>query len=196
LLVVGLLLLPAVATAQVLENFDPDEPYVSDPQGTVPPFVPEAILWDNGPLATCSGCGAGGADESMLQDSSLGMNTLGFGHQAADDNRIADDFTISDPTGWDIEFFHFWAYQTGSTTTSTITAAVIDNLLSWRHSGFSAHGAVCVQDREGAVHLGRYMIHCPIVLEKILPHLDFNGDEPKATRRSPSRAPPQQGLFD
>ncbi len=28
-----------------------------------------------------------------------------------------------------------------------ITEAVVDNLLSWRHSGFSAHGAVRVEDR-------------------------------------------------
>ncbi len=48
-----------------------------------------------------------------------------------------------------------------------VTEAVVDNLLSWRHSGFSAHGAVCVQDREGAVRLGRYMIRCPIVLERL-----------------------------
>ena len=45
--------------------------------------------------------------------------------------------------------------------------AVVDNLLSWRHSGSSAHGAVCVQDREGAVRLGRYMIRCPIVIERL-----------------------------
>jgi hypothetical protein len=48
-----------------------------------------------------------------------------------------------------------------------ITEQVVTNLLSWRHSGFSAHGAVCVQDREGAVRLGRYMIRCPIVLERL-----------------------------
>ena len=48
-----------------------------------------------------------------------------------------------------------------------ISEAVVDNLLSWHHSGFSAHGAVCVQDREGAVRLGRYMIRCPIVLERL-----------------------------
>jgi len=29
-----------------------------------------------------------------------------------------------------------------------ITEAIVDNLLSWRHSGFSAHGAVRVEDRE------------------------------------------------
>ncbi len=48
-----------------------------------------------------------------------------------------------------------------------ITEAIVDNLLSWRHSGFSVHGAVQVEDRAGAVRLGRYMIRCPIVLERL-----------------------------
>jgi hypothetical protein len=48
-----------------------------------------------------------------------------------------------------------------------VTEAVVDNLLSWRHSGFSAHGAVRAEDRRGAVRLGRYMIRCPIVLERL-----------------------------
>ncbi len=48
-----------------------------------------------------------------------------------------------------------------------ITEAIVDTLLSWRHSGFSVHGAVRVEDREGAVRLGRYMIRCPIVLKRL-----------------------------
>jgi hypothetical protein len=48
-----------------------------------------------------------------------------------------------------------------------VTEATVDNLLSWRHSGFSAHGAVRVDDRQGAVRLGRYMIRCPIVLKRL-----------------------------
>ena len=48
-----------------------------------------------------------------------------------------------------------------------ISEAVVDNLLSWSHSGFSAHGAVRVEDRKGAVRLGRYMIRCPIVLKRL-----------------------------
>ncbi len=48
-----------------------------------------------------------------------------------------------------------------------ISEAIVDNLLSWRHSGFSAHGAVRVEDRKGAVRLGRYMIRCPIVLKRL-----------------------------
>ena len=48
-----------------------------------------------------------------------------------------------------------------------ITEAIVDNLLSWRHSGFSAHVAVRVENCQGAVGLGRYMIRCPIVLERL-----------------------------
>jgi hypothetical protein len=33
---------------------------------------------------------------------------------------------------------------------------VVDNLLSWQHSGFSVHGDVKVADREAAARLGRY----------------------------------------
>ena len=75
-IVVALLLIPALAVAQSREDYDPDEAFVSDPQGTVPPFAPTAVLWDNGPLATCTGCGAGGADESALQNVSQFSGSL------------------------------------------------------------------------------------------------------------------------
>lgn len=59
--------------------------------------MPNAVLWNNGPLvthpATCSG-----QDASRLQDS-LGMTILGFGDQYSVGNRMADDFTITDPAG-------------------------------------------------------------------------------------------------
>jgi hypothetical protein len=47
-----------------------------------------------------------------------------------------------------------------------ITEQVVTNLLPWRHGGFSAHGAVRTEDRQGAMRLGRYMIRCPIVLKR------------------------------
>jgi len=78
-------------------------------------------LYNNGPLVNAAGTGAGGADESVLQVS-LGLNSLGSGHQVAAQNWVADDFTITDPLGWDVSGFAFYAYQTGSTTTSTMTA--------------------------------------------------------------------------
>ncbi|KAB2966144.1 MAG: hypothetical protein F9K18_06010 [Thermoanaerobaculia bacterium] len=81
--------------------------------------APQVVLHDNGPLVTHPGGGFGGADASALQ-TALTMNILGFGHQIVNNNRVADDFTISDPGGWQIDTITFFAYQTGSTTTSTI----------------------------------------------------------------------------
>ena len=80
--------------------------------------VPEALLFDNGPLVTHVGGGAGGADASRLQNSSLLMSTLGFTASVTAAIRIADDFTVP-AGGWDISQVTFFGYQTGSTTTST-----------------------------------------------------------------------------
>ncbi|MCA9940455.1 MAG: hypothetical protein KC418_17575, partial [Anaerolineales bacterium] len=78
--------------------------------------APQDVLYDNGPLVNCAGCGAGGADESVLQSTTLLMSTLGFGHQFTVGNRIADDFTISDPDGWNIDQITFFGYQTNAPT--------------------------------------------------------------------------------
>lgn len=94
-------------------------------QATAQPGSPEAILWDNGPLVTCPGCGAGGADASELQ-TALGMGTYGFGHQMDLGYWVADDFEVVDPAGWNVSNYTFFAYQTGSGTTSTLTD------LNWR----------------------------------------------------------------
>jgi len=48
-----------------------------------------------------------------------------------------------------------------------ISQQVVDNLLSWRHSGFSVHADVKVADRQAAARLSRYMIRCPVVLERM-----------------------------
>lgn len=98
--------------------------------GAAVSLVPEGVgvLYDNGPLVNSVGTGSGGADESVLQTTSLGMNTIGFGHQVLNGNRMADDFVIADPDGWHIDEIIFYAYQTGSPTTSTITAV---NLRIW-----------------------------------------------------------------
>jgi uncharacterized repeat protein (TIGR01451 family) len=79
------------------------------------------LLHDNGPFVTHPGAGPGGSDHSVLQNSTLGMITLGFGVQQSAGNRMADDFTVTDPNGWDVSQLRFYAYQTGSGTTSTIT---------------------------------------------------------------------------
>ncbi len=44
---------------------------------------------------------------------------------------------------------------------------VVESLLSWRHSGFSVHAAVRVEERQEAARLGRYGIRCPLVLDRL-----------------------------
>ncbi len=90
------------------------------------PAGSNGILYNNGPLVTHPGAGPGGEDVSVLQDNTLGMDTLGFGHALGASFRIADDFTISTPY-WDIDTITFYAYQTGEVA-STITAV---NLRIW-----------------------------------------------------------------
>ncbi|MBE2198541.1 MAG: S8 family serine peptidase [Anaerolinea sp.] len=93
--------------------------------GTVfAPHSPAVVLYDNGPLVTHPGGGAGGADDSRLQNSTLLMTTLGFGNQFAVGNRMADEFVVDD-SGWILDTVTFFAYQTGSTTASTITGVYV-----------------------------------------------------------------------
>lgn len=84
-------------------------------------YTPEAVLYDNGPVVNSPGGGPGGSDGSILQ-TSLGLNVLGFGASQASLIRIADDFVIPAGQTWTIQDFICYAYQTGSSTTSTITA--------------------------------------------------------------------------
>ncbi|MEZ4767464.1 MAG: proprotein convertase P-domain-containing protein [Caldilineales bacterium] len=90
------------------------------------PINPAAVLYDNGPLVTNPGGGAGGADASALQTAVLN-STYGFGHAISTGFRVADDFTVP-AGGWNISTITFYAYQTGSTTTSTINNV---NLQIW-----------------------------------------------------------------
>ena len=71
-----------------------------------------------------------------------------------------------------------------------ISQEVVDNLLSWHHSGFSVHADVCVVDRVSAARLGRYMIRCPLVLERL--SLDEHTGE-ILYRTRPSRADHPEG---
>ncbi len=110
------------------DRFDGKTP--QKPAGAAPELsawrAPEAVLYDNGPLVTNPGAGAGGADASALQ-TALGLSTYGFGNQVSAGNRVADDFTVGG-SGWLIGNITFFGYQTGSTTTSTFTAV---NLRIW-----------------------------------------------------------------
>jgi methionine-rich copper-binding protein CopC/cell division septation protein DedD len=90
------------------------------------PVAPGAILYDNGPLTTHPGGGFGGANASAVQTALL-LSTYGFGHAVSTGFRVADDFTVP-ASGWNVTTITFYAYQTGSTTTSTINAV---NLRIW-----------------------------------------------------------------
>jgi len=94
------------------------------PANPAPPLVNNTpagtVIYDNGPFINSPGTGVGGADESILQ-TSLNMTTFGFGHQVSYSNIIADDFVVAG-SGMDIGSITFFAYQTNSATTSTITA--------------------------------------------------------------------------
>jgi len=81
------------------------------------------VLYDNGPLVNSEGTGDGGADESVVQ-TSLGLTVWGFTDSGS--FRLADDFTLTKSAR--IDTIKFYAYQTGSTTTSTMTAV---NLRIW-----------------------------------------------------------------
>ena len=91
--------------------------------GTGIPLEPtDAVLFNNGPLVNSAGTGAGGADESILENPPL--TTLGFGFQNNLGNYMADDFTITG-NSWNITSMEFFGYQTGSTTTSTFTGVFV-----------------------------------------------------------------------
>ena len=73
-----------------------------------------------GGFVTHPGAGPGGTDHSTLQNTSLGMSTIGAGMQIVNNNSIADDFTVPANTVWAIDSIVLFSYQTGSTTTSTL----------------------------------------------------------------------------
>jgi hypothetical protein len=138
----ALLVVPALG-AQSHENVGaPEGPAV--PAGPPGPIweAPSAVLWDNGPLVTHPGGGSGGANASALQ-TALGLNTFGFGHALTSGFRVADDFTVTDPTGWQVTTVTFFAYQTGSTTTSTLDHM---NLRIWNGSPGAPGSAIVFGD--------------------------------------------------
>jgi hypothetical protein len=77
-------------------------------------------LYDNGPIVTATGVGYNGFDVSQLQAISLGMGNYGWTANMAVPYWLGDDFTVPSG-GWNITGFSSLAYQTGSTSVSTIT---------------------------------------------------------------------------
>ena len=77
----------------------------------------DATLWDNGPLVNSPGTGPGGADESLARDVTVGLTSRGFNQSLAGGFRVADDFTITDPGGWNVSSITFFPYMGNAPTT-------------------------------------------------------------------------------
>jgi hypothetical protein len=114
--------------SEEVSNYNPN-PVVVEPMDftSVAMYNRDEVLYDNGPFVTHPGAGPGGADRCELQNITLGMTTLGSNVSISANYRIADDFTVP-ASGWNIETFKFYGYQTNSTTTSTFDAV---NLKIW-----------------------------------------------------------------
>ena len=126
----AILVFSAFTFAQEVPNHQENETdlsgsfqYQVDPNWIYQPDNSAALLYDNGPAFNVPGGGPiAGSDLSLLENTTLGMTTLGFGHQVSANNRMADDFTIPAGETWTIDSVVFYAYQTNGGIPSTITA--------------------------------------------------------------------------
>ena len=82
----------------------------------------DGILFNNGPWVNSPGTGPGGTDESRIV---AGTNSFGFNFNQAAPFTVAEDFTVTGADPWAIQSIEFYAYQTGSTTTSSITGGYV-----------------------------------------------------------------------
>lgn len=100
--------------------------------GLVMAFPALGQTFDNGPFVTHPGAFTciGGADASMLQGSVPPYLTqYGLGAQISLNARLADDFIVPAGQAWTLNTITVYAYQTGSTTTSTLNHG---NFRIWR----------------------------------------------------------------
>jgi len=85
-----------------------------------------AELYNNGPFITHPVGGAGGKGASAVQ-TNLGMSGLGYlvNHSASPGSYyyLADDFEVTG--AWNLEAIKFYAYQTGSGSSSTFTGVYV-----------------------------------------------------------------------
>ncbi len=112
--------LPMPTGQVVAESVTDATPDQVAPQAAAPEaiYAPSAsVLYDNGPLVTHPNIG--GVDFSRVQNTSLGMITYGINNNQATGFTAADDFGVDGI--WQVDSLTFFAYQTGSSTASTIT---------------------------------------------------------------------------
>ena len=107
------------------------------------------VLYDNGPTITTptGACIPAGSTSSQLQTVGTVTNgDLGIGHMLSSsaNQRIADDFTIANPSGWTISTIDFLDYQTMAPTTASPISAI--NLRIWNGQPGSANATVIFGD--------------------------------------------------
>ncbi len=83
----------------------------------------QGLLFDNGPFVTNTAVGFGGSDVSVMQLTTLGYSTFGYSVNNASNFRLTDQFTNSVP--WYLDYVDVYAYQTGSSVSSTFTGGVV-----------------------------------------------------------------------
>ncbi len=88
-------------------------------QASVSHYKLGGYLYDNGPIITSTATGLNGADESILENNTLSMTSLGTAHSPGLNLRVADDFSITG-TSWQINSIDFYAYQTGESASTII----------------------------------------------------------------------------
>ncbi|HEY5535788.1 MAG TPA: T9SS type A sorting domain-containing protein [Ignavibacteria bacterium] len=97
---------------------------------------PEAVLYDRSQCISHPGAGFGGADASAIE---LPGTTYGPNMGAIYPYRIADKFEVPAGKTWTIDSVLVYGYQTGSTTTSTMTSVT---LRIWKGIGPDTTGAI------------------------------------------------------
>lgn len=80
-------------------------------------------LFSNGSIVTHPGGMDNGADRNAVSPTTPASTSLGTNANGAASTRLAEDFVI--PTDFNLDGFTFFGYQTGSTTTSTMTGATV-----------------------------------------------------------------------
>lgn len=82
---------------------------------------PADALFDTGNLAdgTSASCSADAGNANLLQ---APVNSFGMNVSLAGGFRVADDFSVPAGDSWTVQRAYVFSYQTGSTTTSPITA--------------------------------------------------------------------------
>lgn len=141
--------LPSLAFAQATEEAGTIE-NILDLQSTQAPLAiwlpPADVLFSNGAFAdgTQASCSGDAGNASILEAATLNT-TYGFNVSltASTNFRIADQFTVPAGPGWNVTNAYVVAYQTGSTTTSTITAV---NFRLWNGSPADAGSTVLCGD--------------------------------------------------